>query len=176
MQIKNRQQVLAIAAAVVLGLLVLDSLVVEPLIKSWKGRSDKIVELQKKLTRNTALLKRELQSNSQWDDMRTNMLQGDSSQASSQLVKAFDRWSQASGISVTGIKPQWKQSEDDYATVECQVDASGTMASVARFLHEIEKDPMGVKIESTGITSHDLDGQKITLALQVSGVVLLPKQ
>jgi len=176
MQIKNRQQFLIIAAAVGVGLLLVDNMIVDPLVSSWKERREKISKLEDKLAINKRLLAHEGAVIARWDDMRTNMLQGDASAADSQMIQSFDRWSQASGISITAIKPQWKQSEETYAEMECQVDAMGSMERITRFLHEIEKDPIGVKIEAVAVTPQDAGGQQLKLGLQVSGVLLLPKQ
>jgi len=47
---------------------------------------------------------------------------------------------------------------------------------VTRLLYEIEKDPMGVKIQNMEITSRDETGQQLTLGLQVSGLILNPEK
>lgn len=175
MQIKNRQQLLAILAIAGLVILGGDSLIVSPLIDSWKKRETKIVSLRETLDKNTKLVAREAVIQSRWDHMRTNTFQGDTSGAGDQMFKAFDRWATASRITVASIKPQWKQSEDDYTTLECRADASGNMDKIARFLHEVENDPLAIKVEAVEITSHDNDGQQLTLGLQVSGLLILSK-
>ena len=86
------------------------------------------------------------------------------------MLRAFDRWSQTSGVSVSSIRPQWKRAGDDYMTLECRADISGNLESVTRLLYEIEHDPMGVKVDSADIATRDTDGAHITLGLQVSGL------
>jgi len=103
MQIKNRQQFLIIAAAVGVGLLLVDNMIVDPLVSSWKERREKISKLEDKLAINKRLLAHEGAVIARWDDMRTNMLQGDASAADSQMIQSFDRWSQASGISIKDL-------------------------------------------------------------------------
>jgi len=56
------------------------------------------------------------------------------------------------------------------------VDASGTLWMLSRFIYDIEKDPMGLKLESVDLSSRDNTGQQITLALQVSGLVLTSQE
>ena len=109
-----------------------------------------------------------------WSAMRTNTLPNNVSAAESAVLKAFDRWEQDSRISVTSKKPQWKRSGDDYMTFECRVDASGTLPALTRFLYEVEQDPLALKVESVEITSRDNNGQQLSLALQVSGLMLEP--
>jgi len=92
------------------------------------------------------------------------------------MLKAFDRWSQASSVSVSSLKPQWRQTDEDYTLLECRADASGNMETLSRFLYEVEKDPLALKVEALEITSHDNDGQQLSLGLQVSGLLLTPAQ
>jgi len=106
--------------------------------------------------------------------MRTNALSGEVSVAENQMLRAFDRWSQDSRIGINGIKPQWKRSSDDYATLECRVDASGGLPEITRFLYEIERDTLGLKLEIVEVTARDDRGQQLALALQVSGLQLNP--
>ena len=50
------------------------------------------------------------------------------------------------------------------------------MSALTRFLYEVEKDPLALRVESVEITSRDNDGQQLSLALQVSGLLLNPQQ
>ena len=92
--------------------------------------------------------------------------------AEGRLLGAFDGWSRESRVSIMSIKPQWKRSDDDFMTLECRVDASGTLATITRFLYEIEHNPLALKVESVELNSRDTTGAQLTLGLQVSGLVL----
>ena len=177
MPIKNRQQMLILAAFAGLALLVGDSLIFSPLVKVWKSRSEKIVELRKQVEKGDRLLKHEESYRTNWAQMQTNALPHNPSLAEQQVLQAFDKWSQDSRISVNSITPQWKRDNDDFTTLQCRVDASGTVGTVGRFLYNIEKDPMALKIESVEITARDKDGAQLSLGLQISGLVLnLPEE
>jgi hypothetical protein len=172
MNINNRQQLLTIAAAVAVAFLVSDKLILSPLTKSWKARAARIVELRKSVTQGTQLLEREQAIRSRWESMRTNTLPSESSVAENQVLKAFDRWSQESQISITSIKTQGKRNADDYMTLECHVDGFGNLSTITRFLYNIENDPMALRVESVEISARDNDGQQLALILQVSGLLL----
>ena len=174
MQIKNRQQLLIIVAGVAFGLLLGDSLVFSPLVKLWKSRSERIVDLGKKVKNGEELLRRETILQSRWNHMQGNTLSNSPSMAEQQVLAAFDKWSQDARISVNSITPQWKRDNDDYQTLECRVDASGSVGTLGRFLFNIEKDPLALKIESVEITARDKDGQQLSMGLQISGLVLSP--
>jgi len=175
MKIDNRQQLLVVLALAAAALFAGDRLVFGPLSKWWKVRSDRIVELRRQVNGGRLLLQREKSIRARWDQMRTNTLPNDTSLAEQQVLKAFDRWSRQSGASVNGITPQWKNDADDYLTLNCRVEASGDLGTLSRFLYEIEKDPMALKLESVELGARDNAGQQLTLGLQVSGLVLAPQ-
>ena len=107
--------------------------------------------------------------------MRTNTLPSNLSVAESKVLKAFDRWSQESRISISSKKLEWKRAGDDYMTLECRADALGSMSALTRFLYEVEKDPLALRIETVDIMSRDNNGQQLSLALQLSGLLLNPQ-
>jgi hypothetical protein len=171
-KIKNRQQMLAIAAIAGIALLASDRLLISPLTKRWKERSTRIADLKKSVTQGAQLLERERVIQARWDSMRTNTLPDNASAAENEMLKAFERWSQESRISISSIKPQWKRIGEDSVTLEYRADALGSMPALTRFLYEVEKDPLAIKVEGVEITSRDNDGQQLSLGLQVSGLLL----
>ena len=174
MEIKNRPQTLAIVAIAALAILLGDRLVFTPLVKSWKARSERIAALKKSIAKGTSLLERENVIRGRWEKMRTNTLPNNGSLAESQLLKAFDRWTQDSRVSIGAIKPQWKPVDEDYTTLECRADATGSMEALSKFLFNVEKDSLPLKVEMVDITARDDSGKQLSLGLQLSGLLLLP--
>lgn len=175
MQIKNRQQLLLVVAGAAIGLLIADSVIFTPLTNSWKARTKRIAELRQRVDDGEKLLHRADALQDRWADMQTNALpRGNKPLAEQQVLNAFDKWSQDARISVNSITPQWKRDNDDYQTLECRMDASGTVGTLARFLFNLERDPMALKIDSVEITARDKEGQNLSLGMQVSGLVLSP--
>ena len=176
MNVKNRKDLLTIVALVAGVLLVGDRFILTPLIKSWNDRANRIIELRKQVTHGAQVLERERTVRTRWEEMRANTLASDGSEAEDQVLKAFDKWSQESRISISSIKPQWKHNSEDYMTLECRVDAAGSLASLTHFLYSIEKDPLAMKVEAVEITSRDNNGSQLALGLLVSALVLTPKE
>ena len=172
MQIKDRQKLLIILAATAVGLLLGDRFVFTPLINSWKERSVKIAGLKKSISDGTTLLQREQPVRERWDQMRTNTLPANVSVAESRMLNAFDKWARDSRVAVTAIKPQWKPTDENYMTFECQAEAMGSMEALARFLYEIDKDPLGLKFKAMEISTRDASGQQLSLTLQLSALLL----
>lgn len=171
----NRQRLLAILAGVAVLLLVLDRVVLTPLTKNWQARTAEIVQLKKYVANGRGLLERAERTQSLWQEMQGQALPKDPAQAEQELVSAFDRWGRASNIELGSIKPQWKKGQGDrYSLLECRIDASGSLTTLARFLYEVERSPMALRIESIELSARDNNGQRLSLALLVSGLRLTP--
>ena len=169
---KNRQRLLTAAALGIVGLWAADNLVLTPLVKDWHARNQAIADLQKKIRDGEQMLQRERGIRDRWTVMRTNTLPAEVSAAEGRVLGAFDGWSRESRISVTSIKPQWKRTADDFMTLECRVDAAGSLSTITRFLHEVESAPLALRVDSVELSSRDTTGAQLTLGLQVSGLVL----
>ena len=171
---QNRQKILIILAVSIAALWLGDRMIATPLIQSYKERTTRIASLRKTVAKGTQIVARENIIRDRWDGMRSNTLPSEVSVAESQVLKAFDRWSQESKISITSIKPQWKRNADEFMTLECRVDASGSLANVTRFLYEVERDPLALKVDGVELSTRDNTGQQLTLGLQVSGLLITP--
>jgi Tfp pilus assembly protein PilO len=174
-KIENRQQFLLIAAVAVVALFASDRLILGPMARAWKSRSQTVASLRSRISEGASLIRREQAVRARWEQMRTNALPNDPSRAQEQLLKALEAWSQESGVSLNAVTPQWKDQASEYQTLVCRVDASGTLWTLSRFLHDIEKDPMALKVEAVDISTRDNTGRQLTLGLQVSGLVLTPQ-
>ena len=176
MPIKNRQQLLIIAAVVVVALFAADRLVLSPLTTAWKTRAERITKLRADINRAGMLVQREQSIRSRWEQMARNTLPKDTSAAEQQLNKAIEAWAQSSGVTVSAITPQWKHENDDYMTYECRVDAAGDLGKLSRFLYSAERDQMALKLELVELGARDKEGQQLSLGLQLSGLVLTPQK
>lgn len=176
MNIKNRQKLLVLVAGTVVALFLADRLLVEPLIAGWKQRQTRIADLRKKVAEGRTLVERERTLRNRWDYMRSNTLPDNASQAEQQVLKAIDSWSQQTRLTILSLSPQWKHDGDEYMTLECRVEASGNLDAVSRFLYELEKDPLALRLQNLEISARDNEGQQLALGLQLSGLVLTPTQ
>ncbi len=170
---QNRQRWLAIGAIAVVAVFAGDKLLFTPLINFWKGRAAQIATLEKNVKQGASLVQREQSIRRRWEQMRRNTLPTSTSKAEEHLLNAFDYWAQESRVSVLSITPQWKrETTEDFISLECRVEAFGSLDTVSRFLYEIEKDPMGLKLDLVEISARDNNGQQLALGLQISGVLL----
>jgi hypothetical protein len=173
MKIENRQQLL-IALTIAVGVLyAADQVVIGPMFGWWKTRAKTVAELRTQVNNGRRLIQREAGLRSRWSQMRTNTLPDNPSLAEQQTLKAFDSWARESGADVTGITPQWNNDSPDYLTLNCRLEAAGDLGTLSRFVYDLEKDPMALKLETVEFSTRDTTGQLLTLDLQISGLVLV---
>ena len=174
MPIKDRQKLLVVAAMVVVALFAGDKLVLSPLTGAWKARANAMTELRKKLEAGNRLLQREGGLRNRWAHMQQRALTNNNSAAEQQLYRAIDRWAREARVSIAAITPQWKRDSDDYMTYECRIDAAGDVGRLSRFLHDVEREPLALRLEAVELSARDKEGQQLSLGLQLSGLVLNP--
>jgi len=171
----NRQRLLMILAASAIGLLILDSAVRAPLTTAWQSRSAEIARLKKSVTEGRSMVERADRIRSLWAEMQTQAVPNDPAKAEQDLVTAFDRWGRAGSVELGSIKPQWKRGATSrYSLLECRVDATGSLASLSRFLYEVEKSALALRIESIELTARDENGQRLAMGLLITGLRLSP--
>jgi hypothetical protein len=170
----NRQRLLVIVAAVAISLLVLDRIMFTPLTKMWQAHAAEIKDLRTRVLTGHGTVARAAQINGKWAEMQRNALPKEPAQAEQEVISAFDRWGRQYNIDLGGIRPQWKRGTDKYSLLECRVDATGSMSTLTRFLYELEKSPLALRVDSVELTSRDDYGNKLTLGLVVSGLRFSP--
>jgi hypothetical protein len=173
--LQNRPRLLGLLAIAAVVLLAGDRLVLTPLVRGWKERATRIAEFKKFVAQGELLLERERAIRARWDSMRTNTLADEVSVAEHQMLYAFEHWAQDSRIGVSDLRPQWKRAAEDHALLECRLIAFGSLSSLTRFLYNLEKDPLALRVEGVEITTRDDRGEQLTLGLQVSGLLLNPR-
>jgi Tfp pilus assembly protein PilO len=173
MKVENRQKFLIVLTAVAAVLLIGNSVIYNPLANLWSSRSDQIKAYNTKVHDGKLLVQREATLRSRWGYMNTNALPANTSLAENQVLTALTTWSRGSGTDVTSVMPQWKNDSTNYMTLNCHVQASGTLLNLSQFIYRIEQGPMALKLDSMELSAHDTTGEQITLDLQISGLALL---
>lgn len=172
MKIENRQKLLVIVTIVAGVYFIGDYFVLTPLVKFWRSRAEAISSLRKQVADGEDIRAQADSIQLKWNRLRTNSLPESTSAAEQRVFKAFDSWSRQSSVTLLSVTPQWKRDADDHITLECRVEAGGNLSALTRFLYEVEKDPMALRMTGVELSARDAEGQEMTLGLHVSGLVL----
>jgi hypothetical protein len=168
MKSEQRKKLLQIGAAVCGGLWLLNVLVISPLSARWSEQSTRIAALREKVQRGQTLIDRQDAIRTHWAEMVRANLPGEISAAENEAFKAMARWARDSRISFSSLTPLWQTHEEGYKTFECRVAANGDQASLARFLYELESDPMPVTLVECEFTTRDPHGSLLAMTARFS--------
>jgi hypothetical protein len=56
------------------------------------------------------------------------------------------------------------------------VETSGNLDSLSRFLYDLEKGPMALRLDSLELTARDKEGQQMTLSTEINGLALVTQE
>ena len=172
MKIKNRQDFLVMLTLAAVGLFIGVNFILTPLGGWWSDRSKQIKDLRLKVSDGQQLIKREAGVRSHWSDMQAGALPANNSEAEQQLLKAFDTWRNDTGADLASIMPQWKSDSTNYMTISCRVELGGSLGTLSKYIYELEKSPLALRVDTVELSAHDNMGQQLTLGLEVNGLAL----
>jgi len=173
MKIKTRQDFLVALTLAVVALAVAVNFIFPPLLGWWSDRQKEIHALGDRVRQGNQMLGREHILRSHWRELQANALPANLPQAEQRFLKAMDGWARDSGAEITSIMPQWKNDATNYLTLNCRVETAGDLNALSRFIYEIEKGPMLVRLDSVELSSHDNNGQQMTLGVEINALALL---
>ncbi len=176
MTLNRRERIVALAAILCLGALTGDRLIMTPLQSFWRARTARVAELRKSLDKGRILVAREAVMRERWQGMKQRSLPADVSVAENQVLKSLSRWAQESSLDVTSRRPRWTEEEEGSKKLEFRVAAQGRMGSIARFLYELETDPLALKVEQLEIAARDESGGALAVDVRFTGLVLMDKE
>lgn len=171
MGFKQRERYFLLIALICISLFIGDKFIVSPLFKLWKKRTARIVELRNLLEKGDILIDREENLKQRWNSMKERILTGQTSKAENQVLNAVSSWARTSGITINSIKPRWIEDEKEFKKLEFRLFAKGGLESLARFLYELESNPLALKVEDFEVTAPTGNEKELSLNLRFSGLV-----
>lgn len=172
MKIENRQQFLVMLTVAAFALLVTVNFILEPLGGWWSARQTQIRLLQTQVDEGRQIIRREDGIRSRWSSMRTNALPANTSLAEQNVLQALSEWARSSGVELTSVMPQWKSDSTNYLTLACRVESAGDLGTLSKFLYDLEKGPMALRLDAVELSSRDAAGQQMTMGLELNGLAL----
>jgi hypothetical protein len=159
----QRLTYLKIGAASCIGLLALNYFVLNPAIAAWTDQGQRIDALRQNVDRGQQLMDREDVIRRRWAQMTQENLPAEVSAAENVAFQAIGRWARASGISVASLTPSWQTHDEGYQTLEWRISATGTQASLGRFMYEMESDAVPVNFDEYELSTRDGHGTELSM-------------
>lgn len=175
MKFKNRQEFLVALTVAVAVLALVVNFILPPVLDWWTARKHEIKDLSERVANGKTMIKREQIIRDHWADMQAKSLPPEAPAAEQKFLNAIDGWSHDSGAEITSIMPQWKSESTNYMTLDCRVEADGDLNALSKLIFDLEHGPMPLRLDTVELSSHDNNGQQMTLGLEIDGLALLNK-
>lgn len=159
----QRLAYLKITAISVVGLFVLDRFIFTPALAAWGEQGQRIDALRLQVERGQQLIDREDAIRRRWAQMTQENLPAEVSAAQDTAFQAIGRWVRDSGISVASLTPNWQDHDEGYQTLEWRISATGTQATLSRFMYEMETDAVPVNLDEFEISTRNERGTELAM-------------
>jgi len=162
---------LAIGMIVVVGALVLNKFIIDPLSASREATANAKVELEAQIAdaQNTFAKKKNLER--KWK----SLLAGDSQNptgSESRIARALTEWSRQTRLDVTSVKPDQTTTEKGMTETTFVLAGQGSLDAVASFLYRVETSELPIKVVDMQLGSRSESGGSMSLQLRLSAISL----
>ena len=171
MPTKRRQTTLVMVTGACLCIFAADRLLLTPSVRAWEQRTERIRELRVAIAKSESLLSQRGSWQERREAMRHHMLPAVPSRAEDVVVKSVDRWARDSGLQLTSLRPRLRVGGEERRLLEVSVAGTGSMATLSRFLFELETAPLALAVEELEISSRKQAGTSLQLSLRLTGLL-----
>jgi hypothetical protein len=57
-------------------------------------------------------------------------------------------------------------------TLTCRVETAGDLGALSKFLYDVERGPVALRLDSLEISARDKEGQQMTMSAEINGLAL----
>ena len=169
----SREKRLALIAGAVVGVLVFDQFILQPMIRGWSARAERISELSQQVQRGKSLLQRREAIENRWAQMRTDALPLSRSESETRVVDGMLRWQQSSRATVTSVKPDWRDVDEVYDLLEVRMAIEGGLREIVEFVHAMESDRLPVRMDRIELVKNDASGRRFQVTVVMTALRFL---
>lgn len=168
MVFNKRERYAAIGLGVVLGLLLLDSMVLEPFLDRRREIAREVDDASRELQKAQTLFKQRIKLRKVLEEMNAGGLDNSPSDAVSQLQLALDEWAQECGVNVSSLKEERTSTENKFTQIGFHLTGTGPLSAISTLLWRLETTTMPLRITEIQITPRHEGQDDLQLQLAVS--------
>lgn len=173
--LSKREKTIGIIAGVVVAALAIDSVILTPLLERKALADDQIANARRDLDAAIKLIANDQRARENWSRMAGQTLLADAPGAEGQLLNATRSWGEASGLSITTLRPERNEREQGYQKITIRVTATGTMQQVARFLYAIQTAKIPVRVSDMQLTARKEGTDDLSVNIGLATIYLPPE-
>ena len=138
MKLSGRERNIVIVVAAVIGLFLVDRYAWTPYMESRERLQTDLAAAQDKYGKAMHLIHEDRANRQTFDRMIADGLKADASAAESQIQHAVDDWARDARLSLTTVKRERMEQDKQFGRIVYRASGGGTMASIARFLWNVQ--------------------------------------
>lgn len=168
MVLSKRERIILIVTLACVGILVVNQFVVNTVWDELKRLGTERDDLRQELDDATLLLQRYDAQQGKWAELLANGMRNRAT-AESKVMAGRREWSEAARLTSGNFRPEDITADKGMRELIFTVDGRGSLASVARFLYEIETSAVPVKVREIQLGTGGNDaGASLTYTLRLS--------
>jgi Tfp pilus assembly protein PilO len=166
----RREQLIAWVAGLLVAMLVLDQLALTPLLDRLALADEALQAQQDQLEQATRLFQNSTRARKRWKEMAGGTLRLDNSESQSRVLNSVRQWAQSSGLTLTSLKPERAERQQDFQKITLRAAGQGGMAQVAMFLFSVEQASIPLRVTDVQITSRRDGMDDLSIKLGISTI------
>jgi len=172
MNLRRREKLIALAAAGVVLLWLLDSLVLTPVWQRYRDDRQRALAVQQELFKAEQLLRRADALEAQHRGRMAAGLALPASQAEGKMLEAIERWATGCGLREVSMRPERADPENGVQAIRCRVAAEGPMSALVGTCWRMETASIPLRIERLRVSAPDSTADRLSIQLDISTVCL----
>lgn len=174
MILSKREKYIAFGTAGAVGLLILNSFVLDPYTAAMDDIHTKHDHATAEWNEDASLFASQKTKQKDWKEMQDHGLKTDESQADSQLQHAILRWAQLAGVTTQVLKSDSAKMTGDFDVIGYRITASGSMLSISRLLWAMETASIPIRLSDVRVTPEREGTDQLSVQVGVSTISAPP--
>jgi len=171
MVLSKRERILALAMIVVVGILAINTFIVNPLSASREATTNEKLELEARIAEAQNVFAKKTNLERRWKSLLSEDSQNVTG-SESRIARALTEWSRQTRLNVTSVKPNRTDNKKGIVETTFVLAGRGSLDAVASFLYRVETSELPVKVVDMQLGSSSESGDSISLQLRLSSVAL----
>jgi hypothetical protein len=174
--LSKREKYIGIGTAIAVGLLILNSVILDPLLARQSDLDTEIAKAQADQKSDNDLLDQAGRLSVRWNTMLKTTMLRDESPATSQLYNNISAWSRDAGLNPPPALKSERGAEKkkDFQRITIHASITGTMSQIARFMWDIQNSAVPVRITEVQISSRKSGSDDLKVEMDIATVYFSP--
>lgn len=153
-RLSKRERVIAYFVFAGLSLLAFDRLVLSPVTNRMRVLNREVISQEKRLVRSLSVIAQEEEILKEYDQQAKKLKQ---TAGDEEVIMVFqsnlERLAERTGLTIANMRSQAIESGDQYKRYSVEINARATMAHLADFLFQLERDPQLFRVVEFRLSS-----------------------